>query len=364
MNISRRSLLQSGAVAAAAGLTAKSTLAATPKASTPKAENLAAIPGEMPLAPTLPPTTRRGDMLYRQMGSTGVEVSLIGLGGFHIGKQKEEAASIRIIQAAIDRGITFMDNCWDYNEGTSEVRMGKALKSGGRRDKVVLMTKLDGRSKAGAMRQLEESLARLRTDYVDLVQFHEIIRLEDPDRVFAPEGALEAVMLAKKQGKVRFVGFTGHKDPLVHRRMLEVAKAHNFHFDAVQMPINVMDAHFRSFEHQVLPILLQEKIAPLAMKTFGDHFILDHVTKSGTATPIQLLHYSMSRPVSVVITGIDSLKVLDQAMEATRTFKPMTKAQVAALLEKTRVAAMTGATEKFKTATKFDGTAQHPEWLA
>lgn len=308
------------------------------------------------------PTKRRGDMVYRQLGRTGEEVSLIGLGGFHIGKQPDEASSIRIIHTALDRGINFLDNSWDYNDGVSEVRMGKALK-GGRRDNAFLMTKLDGRTKESAARQIDESLLRLQVTHVDLLQFHEIIRMEDPDRIFAKGGALEAALAAKKAGKVRYIGFTGHKDPLIHRRMLEVAAQHKFHFDTVQMPVNVMDAHFRSFQAQVLPVALREGIGVLGMKTFGDPYILEHVTKSKTATPIQLLHYSMSQPVSVVITGIDSLKILDQALEAARTYQPMSKAQKMALLSRTRLAANTGEYEKFKTSMHFDSTAKKPEML-
>ncbi len=309
-----------------------------------------------------PDSERRGDMLYRVLGRTGERVSLIGLGGFHIGKQANEQESIRIIRTAIDRGVTFMDNCWDYNEGTSEVRMGKALRDG-YRAKVFLMTKIDGRSKTAAARQIDESLLRLQTDHLDLVQFHEIIRLEDPDRVFAPGGALEAALAARQAGKVRHIGFTGHKDPMVHLRMLETARRHNFHFDTVQMPVNVMDAHFRSFQRQVLPVLLQQKIGVLAMKTFGDHFILDHIVKSGTATPTQLLHYSMSQPVSVVITGIDNIAVLEQALEAVRTFQPMTGDQKMALLARTAIPAADGKYELFKTTSHFDGTAKNPQWL-
>ena len=345
----RRDFLKTTGLAAAAVAAAKISTSTEVEAATASSTN------------ALPPTKRRGEMLYRQMGRTGEEVSLIGLGGFHIGKQKVEAESIRIIQTAIDRGVTFMDNCWDYNDGTSEVRMGKALK--GRRDKVFLMSKIDGRTQESAARQIDESLLRLDTDRIDLMQFHEIIRLEDPDRIFAKGGAVEAMLAAKKAGKIRYIGFTGHKDPIVHLRMLEIAAQNGLKFDAVQLPLNVMDAHFRSFEKQVLPKLVNQKIGVLAMKTFGDHLILDHVVKSGTATPIQLLHYSMSLPVSTVVTGIDSLKILDQAIEATRTFQPMTRAQKVALLSKMRVAAQSGQLEKFKTANKYDGTAKNPDWL-
>jgi predicted aldo/keto reductase-like oxidoreductase len=304
------------------------------------------------------PSTRKGDMLYRPLGRTKEQVSLIGLGGFHIGQQKDEKESLQIIRSAIDRGITFLDNCWDYHDGGSEIRMGKALRDG-YRAKVFLMTKFDGRTKESATKQLDESLARLQTDRVDLWQFHENIRMEDPDQFFAKGGAVEAVLEAKKAGKVRYVGFTGHKDPLVHLRMLELAEKNKFPFDTVQMPLNVMDAHFRSFAHQVLPALLKQEIGVLGMKPLGSGDIL----KSGVVKPIECLHYAMSLPTSVVITGIDSMKILDQAMEAVRTFQPLTRDQLTALLSRTKSIAATGEYEKFKTTIRFDGTAQHPEWL-
>jgi predicted aldo/keto reductase-like oxidoreductase len=293
------------------------------------------------------------DMIYRQLGTTGETVSAIGLGGYHIGKESLDAnASIALIRKAIDSGITFMDNCWDYNDGTSEVRMGQALRDG-YRDKVFLMTKMDGRTKQEFNRQLEQSIGRLRADTIDLVQFHEVIRLEDPDRIFAPGGALEAAVAAREAGKIRYIGFTGHKDPIVHLRMLETAEKHGFHFDTVQMPINVMDAHFRSFEKQVLPVAQKQGIGVLAMKTFGDPYIL----QSKTVEPIDALHYGLNQPVSVVITGIDSDAVLDQALHAARTFKPLSETQVAAILGRTREAAMTGNFELFKTTPHYDGTA-------
>ncbi|HEX8463555.1 MAG TPA: aldo/keto reductase [Abditibacterium sp.] len=353
MSTTRRDFLKNTSLAAAAATLASETLLST--------EAEAAV---NPATFTTPATTRRGDMVYRQLGNTGEEVSLIGLGGFHIGKQAQEAASIKIIHAAIDNGITFMDNCWDYNEGTSEVRMGKALKTGGRRDKVFLMSKIDGRDKKTAARQIDESLLRLDTDHIDLMQHHEIIRLEDPDRIFAKGGAQEAMLDAQKAGKIRHLGFTGHKDPIVHLRMLEIGAQHGFKPSAVQMPVNVMDAHFRSFQAQVMPRLVKQNIAVLAMKTFGDPLIVQHVMKSGTATPIDLLHFSMSQPVATVITGIDSLKILNQALQAARTYQPMSSAQKTALLAKTRVAAADGQLEKFKTASRYDGTAKHPEWLS
>src|SRR4051812_26512654 len=211
------------------------------------------------LAAHVEPARAQGEMPYRTLGKTGEKVSLLGLGGAHTGRQKDEAEGIRIIRTALDNGVNFLDNCWDYNDGQSEVRMGKAL-ADGYRNKVLLMTKIDGRTKAAVAQQINESLQRLQTDHVDLMQFHEVIRLEDPDRIFAEGGGMEAMLETRKAGKVRFVGFTGHKDPYVHLRKLEVSQRHNFHFDAVQMPLNVMDAHFRSFAQQVLPVLNREGI--------------------------------------------------------------------------------------------------------
>jgi predicted aldo/keto reductase-like oxidoreductase len=304
------------------------------------------------------PGTRQGDMFYRTLGRTGEKVSAIGMGGFHIGSVKDEQTSIRLVRSAIDRGITFMDNCWDYNGGRSEEWMGKALRDG-YRQKVFLMTKFDGRTSKSARQQIEESLKRLQADYLDLIQVHEVIRMEDPDRVFSPGGAMEAVIELKKAGKVRYIGFTGHKDPQIHLRMLQVAEQKKFHFDTVQMPLNVMDAHFRSFAHLVLPVALEQGIGVLGMKSMGDPFIL----QSKTVTPTECLHYAMNLPISVVITGIDKPEILDQAFEAARTFKPMSEEQVAALLAKTTQAAKTGQFELFKTSTHFDGTAHNPQWL-
>ncbi len=297
-------------------------------------------------------------MIYRTLGTTGERVSAIGLGGFHIGQGSDSEASIRLIRSAIDHGITFLDNCWDYNDGISEVRMGQALRDG-YRQKSFLMTKMDGRTKDSFNKQLEESLGRLQTDMIDLVQFHEIIRMEDPDRIFAPGGAIEGAIEARKAGKIRYIGFTGHKDPAVHLRMLETAQKHSFHFDTIQMPINVMDAHFRSFTKEVMPVALKQGIGVLAMKTFGDKFLL----QSKTFEPIEALHYGLTQPVSVVITGIDSPAILDQALTAAKTFKPMTETQVSSLLARTKEAASKGRFELFKTTSHFDGTAANPKWL-
>lgn len=301
----------------------------------------------------------QNEMIYRELGSTGQKVSAIGLGGWHLAlKHVDAPLSTRIVRGAIDRGITFMDNCWDYNEGASEIRMGKALRDG-YRESVFLMTKIDGRSKKEAARQLDESLKRLKVDMIDLVQHHEILRFEDPHRIFDEEGAHAALIEAQKAGKLRYIGFTGHKDPRIHLYMLEVAAKHGFRFDAVQMPLNVMDAHYRSFAKQVLPELVKNKIAVLGMKSMANGILL----RSKTVTAIECLHYALNLPTSVVITGIDSMETLDQAFEAVRTFHPMTPTEVESLLERTSVAAADGKFEPFKTTSIYDGTAENPQWL-
>jgi predicted aldo/keto reductase-like oxidoreductase len=299
-----------------------------------------------------------GEMPYRTLGRSGEKVSLLGLGGYHIGIQRDEQESIRIIRTAIDNGINFLDNCWDYNDGESEVRMGKALRDGYRK-KAFLMTKIDGQVKDVAARQIDESLRRLRVETIDLVQFHEVIRPGDPDRIFGPDGAIEAALAAKKAGKLRYVGFTGHKDPDIHLKMLNTAFAHDFTFDAVQMPLNVMDAHYKSFTKKVLPVLVEHGIGVLGMKPLGGGIIL----QSKTVTPIECLHYAMNLPTSLVINGCDSLARLNQAHEAARTFRPLAEKEVAALLAKTAAAGAQGKFELFKTTTEFDGTAHNPEWL-
>jgi aryl-alcohol dehydrogenase-like predicted oxidoreductase len=299
------------------------------------------------------------DMQYRVLGSTGEKVSAIGLGGWHLAlKHVDEKLAIRLVREAIDRGINFMDNSWDYNDGASEVRMGKALRDG-YRDKVFLMTKIDGRSRQEAARQLDESLRRLQTGCIDLVQHHEVLRYEDAHRMFDEEGANAVLVEARKAGKLRYIGFTGHKDPHVHLYTLEVAAAHGFQFDTVQMPLNVMDAHYRSFGKLVLPELVKQNIGVLGMKSMANGLIL----RSKTVTPIECLHYALNLPASVVITGIDSLEILDQALEAVRTFRPMSDAQVSALLSKTAKAAARGEFELFKTTSLFDATALNPKWL-
>jgi len=266
--------------------------------------------------------------------------------------------AIRIVRTALDRGINFLDNSWDYNDGASEERVGKALRDS-YRDRAFVMTKVDGRSKKEASKQLDESLRRFGIDYLDLVQHHEIIRFDDPYRIFHPEGANAALVEAREAGKLRYIGFTGHKDPRIHLHMLEVAEENRFKFDTVQMPLNVMDAHYRSFEKLVLPELVSQEIGVLGMKSMANGILL----KSKTVTPIECLHYALNLPTSVVITGIDSLEILDQAFAAVESFHPLSSEEREALLERTREAAAHGYFELFKTSSIFDSTAENPEWL-
>jgi aryl-alcohol dehydrogenase-like predicted oxidoreductase len=299
------------------------------------------------------------DIPHRKLGRTGEAVSAIGLGGWHLGLKKvTEATAIRIVRRAVDEGINFLDNSWDYNKGASERRMGKALRNG-YREKVFLMTKIDGRSAKSAKRQLDESLRRLQTDCIDLVQHHEVIRFEDPHRIFDREGAQGALEDARTAGKLRFIGFTGHKDPHVHLHMLRVANEKGIRMDTVQMPLNVMDAHYRSFEKLVLPELVREQIGVLGMKSMANGIIL----KSKAVKPIECLHYAMNLPTSVVITGVDSMKILKQALDAARTFRPLEPGEVQALLARTAEPATDGKFELFKTTSIFDSTASNPEWL-
>ncbi len=300
-----------------------------------------------------------GEVEYRVLGRTGERVSAIGVGGFHLGLPRvSEELALRIVRSAIDRGLNFLDNSWDYNEGASEERMGRALRNG-YREKVFLMTKIDGRRKREAARQLEESLRRLQTDRIDLVQHHEVIRFEDPDRIFAPDGAQEALLEARAAGKLRYIGFTGHKDPHVHRYMLEVADRNGFAFDTVQLPLNVMDAHFRSFQQLVLPELVKRGLGVLGMKSMGNGMIL----RSGAVTAVECLRYALSLPTSVVVTGIDGMEMLDQAISVATTFRPLPPDRIEELLARTRTAAQGGRFELFKTSSAFDSTAEHLDWL-
>lgn len=298
-------------------------------------------------------------MPMRTLGRTGVEVSLLGLGGFHLGIPREDQEAVRIIHAAMDHGVTFLDNCWDYNGGKSEERMGLALAAPSRRQKAFLMTKLDGRTRESAEKQLEQSLKRLRTDHIDLVQVHEVILMEDPERVFGPGGAIEALVAAKKSGKLRFIGFTGHKDPSIHLHMIETAAKHGFTFDTVQLPVNVMDAHFRSFAKNVIPRAREKEMGVLGMKPLGSGIIL----QSRAVEAPECLRYSMSQPVSVQITGCETMGVLEQALSVALGFSPMPAAQQDRLLARTAGPAADGRYERFKTSDTFDGTARHPKWL-
>lgn len=295
---------------------------------------------------------------YRILGYTGEKVSVVGLGGFHIIKKNSEDESIRIVRTAIDNGINFLDNCWDYNNGLSEIRMGKALRDG-YRQKAFLMTKVDGQTGTSAITQLEESLRRLQTDTIDLLQFHEVIRISDPDRIFSSDGAIAALLKAKQAGKIRFIGFSGHKSPEIHLKMLQTAKKNGFLFDAVQMPLNVMDAHFESFEKKVLPVLFENNIGIVGMKPIGNNIIL----KSNTVTAVECLQYAMSLPVSTVITGCDTLEILQQAIDTARNLRPLSPDSRAALLARTAHAAAKGQYEVYKTETMFDGTSRNPQWL-
>jgi predicted aldo/keto reductase-like oxidoreductase len=351
IRLPRRSFLGGATVALAACKNGEKKEAEPPKSPRPGApqEGQIALPS---------PSASSGAMPMRPLGKTGAKVSMVGIGGFHIGLAKTEDESIRIVRTALDRGITFLDNCWDYNKGKSEERMGKALKDG-YRQKAFLMTKLDGRTKAAAAGQLDQSLKRLGTDVIDLVQIHEVIRPTDPARCFAEGGCIEALIEAKKAGKLRFIGFTGHKDPDIHLAMLKAADDHGFAFDTVQMPLNVMDAHYRSFEKMVLPVLLQKGIGVLGMKSLGSGIILD----SKAVTAVECLTYAMSLPTSVVITGCETMGVLDQAIATALAFKPLEPAQMQALLAKTKDLAKDGAFERFKISTQFDGTQQNPQWL-
>jgi predicted aldo/keto reductase-like oxidoreductase len=305
-----------------------------------------------------PQPAANADVPYRTLGRSGEKVSLLGLGGYHLGLRDDEQESIRVVRTAIDNGVNFMDNCWDYNNGASEIRMGKAL-GDGYRQKVFLMTKIDGQTKEAALRQLDESLRRLQTDHVDLAQFHEVIRFGDPARIFGPGGGMEGLLAAKKAGKIRYIGFTGHKDPDVHLKMLNTGFQHGFTFDAVQMPLNLMDVHFRSFGLKVLPVLVQHGIGVLGMKPLA----FGQLLKVNSVTPIECLHYAMNLPTSVVINGCETVERLQQGLQAARTFRPLTEQQVASLAARTAEAARDGKLEAYKTTTDLDGTAHNPNWL-
>jgi aryl-alcohol dehydrogenase-like predicted oxidoreductase len=307
--------------------------------------------------PTLTGAQAKEAMPMSILGKTGERVSRIGIGGAHLARPDEQEA-IRIVRSAIDRGVTFMDNSWDYSFGKSEERMGKALRDG-YRQRAFLMTKIDGRTKESATQQLEQSLKRLQTDAIDLVQIHEVIRMSDPNLCFRAGGCIEALLDAKRAGKLRFIGFTGHKDPAIHLEMLKAADDHGFRFDTVQMPLNVMDAHFKSFEKRVLPVLLDKRIGVIGMKAIGSGDLLE----SRTVSAVECLQYALNLPSSVLVTGCDSMGVLDQAINTVNHFQPLTKEQVDDMLARTKTAAMSGKYERFKTTHHYDTTDEHPEWL-
>ena len=288
-----------------------------------------------------------GDMPYRNLGSTGEKVSLLGLGGYNLGLRSTSAEeSLRVIRTAIDGGVNFLDNSWDYNGGESERRVGAALRDGYRK-KVFLMTKTNGLLKHVWKAQLEESLRRLQTDVIDLVQFHEMNLPSDPDMLFGPDGAVEAALAAKKAGKIRYIGFTGHTDPEVHLKVLRTAAANKFQFATVQMPLNVMDAHFRSFARKVVPEAVRQGVAVLGLKSMAAGRIVQ--SKTSNVTPAECLQYAMNLKTSVVINGCENLKDLEQGLRAARGFRPMDESQVAALLAKTAAVGSTGEFEYFKT---------------
>jgi uncharacterized protein len=285
----------------------------------------------------------------RVLGRTGQRVSMLCIGGWHIGSLKDDAESIRLMQAALDEGVTFFDNAWDYHDGRSEDLMGRALAEGGRRDKVFLMTKNCERDYDGSMKCLEDSLRRLRTDHVDLWQFHEMVYDNDPDWVF-DKGGLKAAMDARKAGKVRFIGFTGHKDPRIHLKML----GKPFDWDTAQMPVNVMDAHYRSFQNQVIPVCLEKKVGVIGMKGYGGSSPEGIMAKSGL-TAAEAYRYSLSMPVSTQVVGLTSIDQLKQAVDLARAFKPMTAAEQASLRDRFKEMAGDGRYELFKSTVTFDG---------
>jgi predicted aldo/keto reductase-like oxidoreductase len=300
-----------------------------------------------------------GEIARRMLGHTGESVSCIGLGGYHIGQSSvSDEEAVRIIRTGLDAGVNFLDNCWDYNNGASEERMGRALQDGYRK-KAFLMTKLDGRTPKAARQQLEQSLRRLKTDHIDLVQIHEVIRMQDPEQAFQPGYIVDVLQQAKKEGKLRYIGFTGHKSPEIHLHMIETATRHGFTFDTVQMPLNVMDAHYDSFTTKVLPVARQKGMGILGMKPLG----AGSIVKSQAAPPVDCLHYAMSLPVSVTITGCDSMEILNQALTLARNFKPMPQAAMTALLAKTAEASVAGRFEQYKTTTMYDGTTHNPDYL-
>ena len=295
----------------------------------------------------------------RKLGRADAEVSIIGIGGYHLGLSNvSEAEAIRVVRKALDEGINFLDNCWDYNDGVSEERMGKALTEG-YRQKAFLMTKIDGRTGASARQQLEQSLSRLKTDHIDLLQIHEVIRMGDPAQAFAPGNVVDVLKQARQEGKIRFIGFTGHKSPEMHLHMIETADQHGFTFDTVQMPVNALDAHFDSFGQKVIPVAQSHGMAIMGMKPLSNGAIL----KTNTVSAPEALHYAMSVPVTVTITGCESVQNLEQALGVARNFKPLDGPQKLAVLQKTAPVSMRGKYEAYKSSEIYDGTTNNPQWL-
>jgi uncharacterized protein len=294
-------------------------------------------------------TESTGGVPTRPLGRTGERVSILCLGGWHIGAV-EEAEAIRMMHASLDHGLTFFDNSWDYHGGGSEEVMGKALAAGGRREKCFLMTKNCERDYEGSLRNLEDSLRRLRTDYVDLWQFHEIIYDNDPDWVFE-KGGIRAAMEAREQGKVRYIGFTGHKLPGIHLKMLRKP----FDWDAAQMPINVMDAHYRSFQNEVVPVCLETGVGVVGMKSLGGSHPRGIIVENTDVSVEECVRYALSQPVSSLAVGLTSMAQLDGAIALAREFKPMEESEAAALLARTRPFAGDGRFERFKSTQAFDG---------
>jgi aryl-alcohol dehydrogenase-like predicted oxidoreductase len=325
---SRRSFVK-GSAAVSAALAARARLAA------------------QEASPAVAPTPT-DTIAHRPLGKTGASVSIIGVGGYHLGSTKDQTEATELVARALDAGINFFDNAWDYHDGLSEERLGGALQ--GKRDKAFVMTKVctHGRGKEVAMQQLEQSLRRLRTDHLDLWQIHEVIYYNDPDLIFAPHGAAEALQAAKQEGKVRFIGFTGHKNPAIHLKML----SHDFPFDTVQMPLNCLDATFQSFEKNVLPEAARRGIAVLGMKSMGGS---GELISNGVVTPEEALRYAMSLPVATTISGMDSLDVLAQNLAIARGFKAMEAAEMQSLRERVKFFASDGRFELFKTTKKYDG---------
>jgi predicted aldo/keto reductase-like oxidoreductase len=318
----------------------------------------AGLTGAAALTP-LPVVATSQGIGRRKLGRADAEVSILGIGGYHLalpGVTEQEA--LRIVRSALDRGINFLDNCWDYNDGASEERMGKAL-AGGYRQKAFLMTKLDGRTGVAARQQLEQSLTRLKTEHIDLVQIHEVIRMTDPEQAFQPGNVVDVLQQARKEGKISFIGFTGHKSPRMHLHMIETADKHGFTFDTVQMPVNALDEHYDSFGQSVIPEAQKRGMAVLGMKPLSNGAIL----KTGAVTAPQALHYAMSVPVTVTITGCESMANLEQALSVARNFKPMTVQEKLALLEQTAPAAAQGKFEAYKSSHIYDGTVNNPQWL-